>query len=339
MATHHLLDDHLPCPLRRRVVTCASLSAIVPASLLAGCAQPAARQTPGQTGAPATTATSKATRVVLLGTKGGPRVGGARANPSTLLLIGGVPYLVDCGSGVSRQMVTAGVPLNTLRHIFITHHHSDHNLEYGGVVYNAWVTGLNTAVHAYGPPPLAQMTRDFLSYMRFDIETRMADEGRPDLRPLLVPHEFDKPGLLMSNDDVKVTSGRVRHPPIEHAYAYRFDTADRSVVISGDTTYSPELIELAKGADVLIHEILYPPAIDKLLARVPNAVTLRKHLLDSHTIPEDVGKVAAQAGVKKLVLSHFVPGDDETITDNQWLEGVRKHYAGPIALGRDLMEV
>jgi ribonuclease BN (tRNA processing enzyme) len=256
-----------------------------------------------------------------------------------VLIIAGVPYLVDCGSGVSRQLVAAGVPLNNLRHVFITHHHSDHNLEYGGVVYNAWATGLNVAVHAYGPPPLAQMTRDFLSYMRFDIETRIADEGRPDLRPLLVAHEFDKPGVVMSNGDVKVTAGRVRHPPIEQAYAYRFDATDRSVVISGDTTYSPELIELAKGADVLVHEILYPPGIDKLLARVPNAATLRKHLIDSHTVPEDVGKVAAAAGVKTLVLSHFVPGDDATIGEAMWVQGVRMHYPGPIVVGRDLMEV
>lgn len=186
----------------------------------------------------------------MLGTKGGPRVEGSRANPSTLLLIGGVPYAVDCGSGVSRQLVSSGVPLNALRHIFITYHHSDHDLEYGAIGYNAWATGLNTPVHAYGPPPLAQMTRDFLSYMRFDIETRMADEGRPDLRSLLVPHEFDKPGMTSSFD------------------------------ISGDTTYSPELIELARNADVLVHEIIYPPGIDKLLARVPNAPTLRKHLVD-----------------------------------------------------------
>jgi ribonuclease BN (tRNA processing enzyme) len=282
----------------------------------------------------------RGTRVILLGTKGGPRVGGSgRSNPATLLLIGGVPYLVDCGSGVSRQLVAAGVPLNALRYIFITHHHSDHMLEYGGVVYNAWATGLNAAVHAYGPPPLVQVTRDFLSYMRFDIDTRIADEGRPDLRPLIVPHEFDKPGPVMSNADVKVTAARVRHPPIEQAYAYRFDATDRSVVISGDTTYAPELIELAKGADVLVHEILYPPGIDKLLARVPNAATLRKHLVDSHSVPEDVGKVAADAGVKTLVLSHFVPGDDDTITDTQWTDGIRKHYGGPIVIGRDGMEV
>ena len=178
-----------------------------------------------------------------------------------------------------------------------------------------------------------------MAFMCFDIETRMADEGRPDLRQLLVAHEIDRPGLVLRNADVTVTAARVRHLPIEQAYAFRFDTADRSIVVSGDTTYSPGLIELSRGADVLIHEILYEPGIDRLLARVPNAVTLRKHMMDSHTVPEDVGRVATAAGVKTLVLSRFVPGDDDSITDAMWTDGVRRHYGGPVVVGRDLMEI
>src|SRR5512138_3624841 len=83
----------------------------------------------------------RGTRLILLGTKGGPRVGEGRHNPATLLLINGTPYLVDCGYGTSRQLLTAGVPVSTLRYLFITHHHSDHNLEVGPLVYNAWATG------------------------------------------------------------------------------------------------------------------------------------------------------------------------------------------------------
>jgi len=143
----------------------------------------------------------------------------------------------------------------------------------------------------------------------------------------------------MQNEDVKVTSALVSHPPIARAYAYRFDTRDRSIVFSGDTTFAPSLVTLAKGADVLVHEILYPPGVDRLLAKVPNAATLRKHLIDSHTVPEDVGRVAAQAGVKTLVLSHFVPGDDPEVTDAMWTEGVRKHFDGTIVVGKDLLEI
>jgi ribonuclease BN (tRNA processing enzyme) len=179
----------------------------------------------------------------------------------------------------------------------------------------------------------------FFEYLKFDIETRMADEGRPDLRKLVVAHEFDKPGLVMQNDDVKVTCALVRHPPITQAYAYRFDAKDRSIVISGDTAYAPELAEFAKGADVLVHEIMHLGGLEALLKRVPNAATLREHLLASHTLPEDVGRVAAAAGVKTLVLSHFVPGDDPAITDEMWSEGVRKHYAGRVVVGKDLMEI
>ena len=280
------------------------------------------------------------TRLILLGTKGGPRVGEAgRSNPSTLLLINDVPYLVDCGYGTSRQLISAGVPLNQLRYLFITHHHSDHNLEYGPLFYNAWITGLPVHVDAYGPTGLRRMTEDFFSYAKFDIETRIVDEGRPDPRKMIVAHDFDKAGLVLRNDDVKVTSFRVRHPPITQAYAYRFDAKDRSLVISGDTAYLPELAEFAKGADVLVHEVMYLPGVEELLRRLPNATRLREHLMAAHTLPEDVGKVADRAGVSTLVLSHFVPGDDPSITDEQWAAGVRKYFKGRIVVGKDLMEI
>ncbi|HJP95268.1 MAG TPA: MBL fold metallo-hydrolase [Pyrinomonadaceae bacterium] len=282
----------------------------------------------------------KSTRVILLGTKGGPRVGEAgRSNPSTLILINDVPYLVDCGYGTSKQLITAGVALNRLRYIFITHHHSDHNLELGALAYNAWITGLPIRIDAYGPPGLTQMYRDFFNYLKFDIDTRIEDEGRSDPRNLIAPHEFDKPGTVLINDDVKVSSCRVRHPPIQQAYAYRFDAKDRSIVISGDTAYAPELAEFARNADVLVHEVMYLPGIEALVKRLPNAKRLREHLMAAHTLPEDVGRIAAQADVKTLVLSHFVPGDDASITDEQWAEGVRKHFKGRIVVGKDLMEI
>jgi ribonuclease BN (tRNA processing enzyme) len=279
------------------------------------------------------------TRVVLLGTRGGPRVDAAgRSNASTLLVIGGVPYVVDCGYGCTRQLLKAGVALKDLRYVFITHHHSDHELEYGPLFYNAWVGGLTARVEAFGPPGLSKMTDAFFEYMRIDIETRIPDEGRPDPRPLLLAHDIE-PGTVLQNPQVKVTAGLVRHPPFAQAYGYRFDAKDRSVVVSGDTAYAPELVELAKGADVLVHETLYLPRVEAMLSRTPTASRLRAHLPAAHTVPEDVGRVAAQAGVKTLVLSHFVPGDDPTITDEQWAEGVRKHFTGRVIVGRDLMEV
>lgn len=118
------------------------------------------------------------TRLILLGTGGGPRVlVPGRAKPATLLVINGAAYVVDCGSGVTQQLVKAGVALTTLRYVFITHHHSDHNLDYGNVMYNAWAAGLRTRIDAYGPPPLKAMTDAYWQLNRFDIETRIADEG------------------------------------------------------------------------------------------------------------------------------------------------------------------
>src|SRR5262249_55914824 len=145
------------------------------------------------------------------------------------------------------------------------------------------------------------------------------------------------PTPVFAHDGVRVSAVKVRHPPITHAYAWRFDAPDRSVVLSGDTTYSPELIALAKGADVLVHEVMHLGGLDRLLARNPNAPTLRKHLLDSHTTTEQLGRVAAAAGVRKLVLSHFVPGDDPTITDAMWTEDIARTFTGEIVVGRDLM--
>ncbi len=288
----------------------------------------------------AQTAGRKPTRLFLLGTKGGPRVGAeGRANPSNLLLIDGVPYVIDCGYGVSRQLLRTGVPLNSLRYLFLTHQHSDHNLEYGPLLYNGWAGGLKQRVDVYGPLPLADMTDAFMQSMKFDIDVRIADEGRPDLRQLIHTHEIDHGGPVFQNDAVKVGALRVKHPPIANAYAYRFDAADRSIVFSGDTTYFPELATFARDADVLVHEAMYLPGVEALVRRVPNAATIREHLLASHTLTEDVGRIAQAAGVKTLVLSHLVPGDDPSISDEMWTEGVRKHYGGRVIVGRDLMEI
>ncbi|PYM23209.1 MAG: MBL fold metallo-hydrolase [Candidatus Rokuibacteriota bacterium] len=291
----------------------------------------------GQAAAQGTTAR---TRLILLGTGGGPRIlAPGRAKPANVLVVNGAAYVVDCGSGVAHQFVKAGVPLTTLRAVFITHHHSDHNLDYGNLIYSAWAAGLRTAVDTYGPPPLRAITDAYWQLNRFDIETRIADEGRPDLRRLVAAHEFDQPGLVMQTGDVKVTAARVFHPPIDQSYAYRFDAADRSIVISGDTGYSPDLITLATGADLLVHEVMHLGGVESLLKRVPNAATLRVNLLRHHTSTEDVGRVAAAAGVKTLVLTHFVPPDDASLSDEMWLEGVRKHYGGRIVMGQDLLEL
>lgn len=278
------------------------------------------------------------TRLILLGTAGGPRPRPAPSAAAQAIVIGDAAYVVDCGDGVARQMTAAGIPVSRLRHIFITHQHSDHNADLGNLILLSW-SELPEPVNAWGPPPLDRMWRSFLQLNEFDIATRIADEGRPPLAPLLKPHQITAGGLVMQDDNVRVTAALVPHPPIAHAFAYRFDTPDRSIVISGDTARSEALIALAKGADVLVHEVLWLPAVDRIAAAFPKSTTLKQHIIDSHTSVEDAGRVAQAAGVKTLVLSHFVPAGDPSITDQMWLEAARTHFRGAIIVGRDLMEI
>jgi ribonuclease BN (tRNA processing enzyme) len=279
------------------------------------------------------------TRLVLLGTGGGPRPKKDRAASSQAIAIDDHVYVVDCGDGVARQLVAAGLPLHGVRHVFITHHHSDHNADYGNLLLLAWAAGLATPVSTWGPPPLERMTRQFFEMNAFDIDTRIVDEGRVPLVPLVHAHDISADGAVMKDERVAVRAVHVAHPPIAHAYAYRFDTADRSIVISGDTNRSEALIRLAAGADVLVHEALWVPAVDRLVQRVANASTLKQHIVDSHTSAEECGRIAAEAGVKTLVLSHLVPPDDPAVTEQMWLEAASARFKGRVVVGRDLMEL
>ena len=274
-----------------------------------------------------------ASRLILLGTAGGPTPKTKRSGPSQIVVVGERGYGIDCGDGVARQMMAAGV-FRTLRHVFITHHHSDHNADYGNLLLLAWGDNLTTPVDTWGPPPLEKMTRLFFEMSAPDLEVRERDEGRPPLPRLIRAHEVRASGAVMKDDLVTVTCAVVDHPLVPLALAYRFNCPDRSIVFSGDTRRSDALIKLARGADVLVHEVLYLPA-------APGAPgsALRKHVVDSHTTVEDAGRVATEAGVKTLVLSHFVPAENPPISDEQWMAAARSTFAGRIVVGRDLLEL
>ena len=282
---------------------------------------------------------SAKTRLILLGTGGGPRPRKASSASAQVIISNNRAYVIDCGNGVARQLVFADVPLPTLRHVFLTHHHSDHNADYGNLIWLAWASGLSTRVDTWGPPPLAKMTRLFFEMNAYDIDTRIANEGRVPLVPLVHVHEFREGGVVMHDENVRVTATLVHHPPVVPAFAYRFDGADRSIVISGDTTPSDNLVKLAAGADVLVHSVLYVPAVDRLVARVRNATTLKASIIAHQTSAEDAGRVAQKAGVKTLVLSHLVPPDDPEVTDQMWIDAARTHFRGSVILGKDLLEI
>ena len=257
-----------------------------------------------------------------------------------MVVVNGAAYVVDCGDGVARQLVLAGVPLSSLRHVFVTHQHSDHNADYGNLLLLAWTAGLRTRVDTWGPPPLAKMTELFFEMNEYDMSTRIADEARVPLKPLIEAHEVMDGGVLFEDANVRVTAAVVDHPPVVPSFAYRFDAPDRSIVVSGDTRVSDNLIALARGADVLVHEVYYDEAaVDRLVAGVANAARLKGSVMSHHTSAQDAGRVARDAGVKTLVLSHFVPAEDETLTDEMWLRAAKTHFDGEVVMGKDLLEL
>ena len=277
-----------------------------------------------------------ASKLILLGTAGGPSPKVDRSAPANAIVIGDDIYVIDCGNGVARQMAKAGLDLGRIRDVFITHQHSDHNSDYGNLLLLAWATDLHTPVNTYGPPPLKRMTKLFLEMNAYDIGIREADEGRPPLAPLIHPHEITHGGPVMQDANVKVTAALVEHPLVKPAFAYRFDCPDRSIVFSGDTRPSENLIELARGADILVHEVIDLAAIGVLETELSHAKRLHQHLLAAHTPMSEVGQIATRAGVKTLVLNHFVPGTPP-IPDRVWYDAVKPHFNGRLIIGHDLM--
>jgi ribonuclease BN (tRNA processing enzyme) len=206
--------------------------------------------------------------------------------------------------------------------------------------------GLHSPVNSYGPPPLAEMTKKYFELNTFDIDIRIHDEGRHDPRPLLIPHEVASAGIVMQDDNVKVTCVLADHPPLPVALSYRFDTADRSVVFSGDTRKTDALINLAKGADVFVCEAQYLPGMRKVLDGAvragafdeATAADMFKSISGNALTVEQAGEVAQAAGVKTLALTHFVPGNG-SVSEQVFVEEARKAFSGEIIAGRDLLEI
>jgi ribonuclease BN (tRNA processing enzyme) len=277
-------------------------------------------------------------QLVLLGTGGGPTPKALRAAPAMALMIGGRLHIIDAGNGVARQAVLAGLPLKNLAHVWISHLHSDHVADAFTLPWLAWAGALITPLTVHGPQGMTAMARHWLRFAKTDIDTRIADEGRPDLRKLLGVREV-QPGVQLSAGGLTVTAARVEHPPLIDSFAYRFDWAGKSVVYSGDTRPCPALIDLARGADLLVQEVMYLPALDRLIASESNAATLRAHLLASHTTAQQAGEIAAAAGVQRLLLTHLVPGGDASVSDGDWSGAARQAFSGEVIVGRDLLRV
>jgi ribonuclease BN (tRNA processing enzyme) len=322
-------------------------------SLLAGlamtpaltAASPVAAQTPTSNSAAqqaqAALKDAKGTKLVLLGTGAGPVPGGTRHMTSHVMRSNGAAYVLDCGLGVTRQYALTGIPFQALRSIFITHHHTDHNIEYGPLLIVGWIQGMPLDVRTFGPPPLKQMTEDFMRAYKTTVDFWAEDFK---MKPLVTVDVTEVPGAgaVMQDDNVKVSSIVVQHPPVKPALAYRFDFNDRSIAFSGDTVPLEAVATMARGADMLVHEAMYLPAVeDYISAQIAKGRPVKRedylaHMMADHSPVEDVGRIAQEAGVKTLVLSHLTP-NLETISDEMWRAPAAQHFKGEIIVGKDLM--
>ncbi len=324
------------------------LTGLLAAPALAATVQPGAAQADGPRWTPqqaqAALKDAKGTKLVLLGTGAGPGVGQSRKMTSHVMLSNGAAYVLDCGMGVTNQFARTGIPFHTLKSIFITHHHADHNIEYGPLLIVGWIHALPLDVRSFGPPPLKQMTEDFMRAYKQTVDFWAEDFQMKPLTSVNV-QEISAAGPVTQDDNVKVSAILVEHPPVKPALGYRFDFKDRSIAFSGDTAPLEAVAEMAKGADVLVHETMYVPALETTLraaiAKGGWPVTFdvfMAHMRADHTPSEDVGRIAQEAGVKTLVLSHLTPPID-SIDDETWRAPVAKHFKGEIIVGKDLMVV
>ncbi len=335
------MSDTTNIPNLSRRTLLAGLATTPALTALPASAQPAAMSAAQQ--AQAALKDAKGTKLVLLGTGAGPVPGRSRNMTSHVMLSNGAAYVLDCGLGVTDRFAQTGIPFSALRGIFITHHHFDHNVEYGPLLSIGWVQGMPLSVRAYGPPPLKQMTADYLKSMQTTIGFWSEDLKMKPLESIDVT-EVTGAGPVMQDDNVKVAATLVQHPPVKPALGYRFDFHDRSIAFSGDTVAVESLAKLAKGADVLVHEAMYLPAlVDYLRAQIAKGRPVKfddfmAHMNADHTPVEDVGRIAADAGVKTLVLSHLTPAID-SISDDTWRAPAAKFFKGEIIVGKDLMVV
>jgi len=284
------------------------------------------------TGPSRVTLASDGTKVVLLGT-GTPNADPERSGPATAVVVNGQAYLVDCGPGVVRRAAAAhraginALAVDKLTHVFITHLHSDHTLGYPDLIFSPWVLERTVPLEAYGSPGLAAMTDHILAAYEVDIRVRVDGLEPANMTGYQVNVHEIGPGVIYEDGNVRVTAFPVRHGSFEHAYGFRFETPDRTVVISGDTAPCASLIEHAKGCDVLVHEV-YSQAGSE--TRPPE---WQRYHRAFHTSAVELAEIANQVRPKLLVLTHLLlwgSSPEELVAE------IRETYDGEVRYGQDL---
>lgn len=294
------------------------------------------------------------TQIFFLGTAGGPPLRAARSEPATLLIVDGRRYLIDCGIGTARRLVEAGIRSETIGTIFFTHLHPDHDLGLVGVlandIQNQALSSPDHTISIYGPPDtkkLVDAAYRFIGipYAVFAAEGGGPRGGLPATSPFAV-HEIHE-GVVYQDDRIRVIAVENSHyvlmPPKFRAtmksYAFRFETPHGTIVFTGDTGPDDAVVRLAEGADVLVSEVEDYAAISAFADRIAQQYhwsTERRNLFYAHMTKEhldikDVGRMAARAHVKSVVLYHWDPADPAA-----YVAGVEKYFSGPVFASADL---
>lgn len=300
----------------------------------------------------------RGTQLVLLGTQGGPSVNVRRSEAASAVVVDGFPYLVDCGYGTVRALVASGLGYAQVARVFITHLHDDHTADLAALLTHQWTGSRVDPTDVYGPYGTAAMVAGALAFFKANADIRIVDEGRK-VRPETLFHGHDltataTPAEAFKDERVRVATVENAHFPERsktqmpyRSIAYRFDTAGRSIVISGDTAYSQNLVDLAKGADLFVCEVMDLATYENNMARAREAAeagnpnSIARHVAETHSTTVDVGRMAAEAKVKTVVLNHLLPGANRPgpaeFPDTGYIDDVRKHFSGEVIVGRDQM--
>jgi ribonuclease BN (tRNA processing enzyme) len=321
--------------------------------LLAG-AMALALTTPGTAQTGAKNAAKSGTRLITVGTAGGPTPRAGRAQSSNLLMVNGTPYIIDAGDGTTRRLAKFKFNFRSLGTIFITHGHNDHTGGIGYLLSAGWIAQRTQPINIYGPAGTEGLVKAAVQYFNYDAEIRISDGSRTmPIEKVFFGHDV-VPGVVFQDENIKVTAVENSHfhfPAGSPAfgkyksYSYRFETPDRVVVFTGDTGPSDAVTELTKNADILVTEVGSPADVVEARKRTGRWDILSpkeqqefiRHQEEEHLTPEHVGKMATKAGVKTVILSHLSPRPD---SDDYapWAEEVKKHFSGQVHVAKDLAE-
>jgi ribonuclease BN (tRNA processing enzyme) len=273
------------------------------------------------------------TQVVMLGT-GTPNADPDRSGPAVAVIVNGHSYLVDCGPGIVRRAAAAsrngvrGLEMPNLRTLFITHLHSDHTLGYPDLIFTPWVLGRTVHLAAYGPSGLQDMTKNILAAWKKDIDVRSQGlEHRTSTGYMVDVHEI-QPGVVYKDENVTVTAIAVKHGSWDESLGYRFQTPDRVIVISGDTSPADAVIKACNGCDLLLHETYAASAHSEM-----DSPQWQAYFKKFHTSTTELAAIATQARPKLLVLYHQM---FHGVSEGELLQDIRDHYTGAVVSAHDL---